>query len=130
MRQGTGLLVASGLPFHRLVGLEIDPSLVDTARTLNADHRVEVIVGDATAWEVEDDVGVVYLFNPFSQAGITAVVDQIIASLRRRPRPLVVLLLNPRDLVPFTNAAFAVVHADPQSAVLMGPPIDKFESLR
>jgi SAM-dependent methyltransferase len=128
--KGRALLVASGLPFHRLVGLEIDPSLVDIARTLNADHRVEVIVGDATAWEVEDDVGVVYLFNPFSQAGITAVVDQIIASLRRRPRPLVVLLLNPRDLVPFTNAAFAVVHADPQSAVLMGPPIDKFESLR
>lgn len=67
--KGRALLVASGLPFHRLVGLEIDPSLVDTARTLNADHRVEVIVGDATAWEVEDDVGVVYFSTPSARPG-------------------------------------------------------------
>lgn len=116
--RGRALALASRLPFSRLLGVELDPDLVADARRLNPDPRVEVVQADATTWTLPDDVGVVYLFNPFGPAGLFSLAREVRASRARRPRPLLVVLANPRDLAPLLAVGLEVVHAEPLIALL------------
>jgi hypothetical protein len=47
-----------------------------------------VISADATQWEVPDDVTIAYFFCPFPPRVFEEVLQQLFASLERRPRPL------------------------------------------
>ncbi len=120
--RGRVLQQASRLPFSRILGVELAPSLVEDARRLLRDPRVEVVEADGSTWPLPDDVGVVHLFNPFAGTGLESVAAEVEATLLRRPRPLLLLLANPRDLRPFLHVGFEVVHADPLTAVLALDP--------
>lgn len=116
--RGRPLQWAARLPFSRLVGVERDAALAAEARRLVADPRLEVVEADLTTWRVPDDVGVVHLFNPVEGDDLFDVVAQLEATIARRPRPLLVLLTNPRDLAPWAGPAWRIVHGDPQTAVV------------
>jgi SAM-dependent methyltransferase len=101
--KGKPLLVAATYPFRRLVGVDISPACVAAARRNLARHRpplpdpsrVELVVGDAEDFTFPDEPLVLYLFNPFPRAVFEAVVARLEASLRRRPRAVAVVYLNP-----------------------------------
>jgi SAM-dependent methyltransferase len=93
--KGRVLLAAARLPYRRVIGLEISPELCTIARTnLDRDRArrrcgaIEIVAADVTAWDMPDDVTVVFMHNPFRGETIDAAVAQLLASLDRRPRPL------------------------------------------
>jgi SAM-dependent methyltransferase len=102
--KGRMLLRAARRPFARVIGLERDGEDCAFARANLAAAAAagrtrcgsfEVLQADATAWEVPDDVTYVYMFNPFLDETFAAVVQRLIESLERRPRPLVLVYANP-----------------------------------
>lgn len=102
--KGRVLVEAAMHPFRRVIGVEISAELAAVARE-NIDRvrprlkcrDVTVVVADVLAYEVPDDVTVVYFFDPFHGAIFSAVVEKLVASLRRRPRELTILYMDPNE---------------------------------
>ena len=92
---GRVLLFASTLPFRRLVGVELSPSLCRAARH-NMDHYYSaenknapewaIINADARVFHPPDDATVFYIFNSFDATIVACVLDNILISLRTVPR--------------------------------------------
>ena len=58
---------------------------------------VELVTADAAAYRIPDDVTIVYVFNPFTGPVFQAAIDELIASVDRRPRSVRLLYSNPRE---------------------------------
>jgi SAM-dependent methyltransferase len=100
--KGRALLLASLLPFRRIVGVELSPELVAVAAR-NVErfagprmrcHELSVECADATTWEFPDEPLLVYLFNPFDGFLMQRVLANLDASLNRRPRRAVLVVAN------------------------------------
>jgi SAM-dependent methyltransferase len=95
--KGRVLLLAAELPFRRVVGVEASRTLCDIAlRNIEAVERapggcddIEVVHSDATDFEIPEDAGLFYFYEPFSTEVSEAVLDNIEASIRRHPRAVV-----------------------------------------
>ena len=92
---GRVLILAARQPFKRVIGVEMSEELNETARE-NVDRNrddfrcreVEVVSADAREWQVPDDLTVAYFYCPFPPRIFDGVVDNLMASIDRRPRPL------------------------------------------
>jgi len=101
--KGRTLLMASDYPFRRIVGVELLPSLheiaVENLRLYKSESQkcfaLESICGDATDFPFPDEPLVVFLFNPFGEAGMRRVIASLQESLKSHPRPGYVLYHNP-----------------------------------
>ncbi len=101
--KGRTLLMASDYPFRRIVGVELLPSLHHTAqenlqRYQNESKQcfsLESICADATTFPLPDGPLVIYLFNPFPEAGLRRVIASLEQTLRVQPGPVYVLYHNP-----------------------------------
>ena len=100
---GRVIVVAGTRPFRRVIGVEISPNLAERARENIAVARkrlrspVDILVADACEYQVPDDITVVHLFNPFGGSILTRVIQNIQASLKRRPRRLSIIYGNPKE---------------------------------
>lgn len=102
--KGRALVVAATFPFSQAIGIELSASLATDAR-YNLQRargrfqcpRVEVWQGDATGYVVPDDATIAYFNNPFSGAVLAKVLEQLRASLARRPRVLRLACTLPAD---------------------------------
>jgi SAM-dependent methyltransferase len=92
-------VAAARATFRRAVGIELMRDLVEIARD-NASRmrlRTPVQVVQGSAAEVSVDDGTVYfLFNPFGESTLGAVLENLRRSLEARPRQLRVFYRNPR----------------------------------
>jgi len=101
--KGRTLLMASEYPFHRIVGVELLPSLNRIAQHNLAHYRsdsqkcfsLESICGDATGFHFPDSPMVIYLFNPLPESGLRHTLANLASDLAERPRRLYVLYHNP-----------------------------------
>jgi len=101
--KGRTLLMASDYPFRRIVGVELLPTLDEIAKAnLSGYHSesqncfaIESICGDATEFPFPEEPTVLYLFNPFPEAGMRRVIGNLERSLREHPRAVYVLYHNP-----------------------------------
>ncbi len=101
--KGRALLLASEFPFKRIVGVEYSKELHELAleniRRYKSGTRkcvnVESVLEDAAAFPIPDDPLVCYFFNPFAGRTMTRVLDNIVASFRRRPRDIFIVYYNP-----------------------------------
>ncbi len=59
-----------------------------------------------------------FLNNPFDAPLVARFAELLAESLLRRPRPLLVLYLNPRPIDPLLAAGLVLVHVDPRFSVL------------
>jgi Histone methylation protein DOT1 len=99
---GRVVLVASTLPFARVIGVEVSEQLNEQARA-NLDKSrarrrcgaIELVTTDATAWEIPPDLTVAYLYSPFTGEVFARVLDNLIASVDEHPRPLRVVYNYP-----------------------------------
>lgn len=96
--KGRVLLIASELPFRRIIGVEFAPSLAEIARQNLRHYRglqrckdIEVITGDATEYEFPSGPQVLYFYSPFSPAVLDQVVRRVEDSFQRSPRDLLVM---------------------------------------
>ena len=110
--KGRTIILAAMQPFRRVIGVDLDQSLLSTAES-NLDrvrHRlrcqdVSLLNVDATQLEVPDDVNVIFMFNPFLGDVMSAVLSRIEDSLRRNERRLTVIFIYPPNHVPDPFAA-------------------------
>ena len=100
--KGRALVVARMLPFRRLYGVDVSPALVEVARAnlrrrspLMRTPEFEVVVADAAAWDVPDDVTVVFGYCPFTGPVFAGAIDRLLASVDRRPRRVRFVYSNP-----------------------------------
>jgi len=102
---GKGRVVhqAAKWPFRQVIGVEISAALAETARAnleVRADqHRctnVEIVVTDAAAYRVPDDLTIGYLYHPFKDGTLDAVLGRIIDSMDRRPRRVRLIYAYPQ----------------------------------
>ena len=95
---GRAVLLAARYPMKRVIGVELSGDLariaqenVDNAREHLVARDVEIIQADVLEYELPDDVTIVYLYNPFTGDIFARALEQILASLDRRPRRMRVI---------------------------------------
>ncbi len=100
--KGRVLLAAARFPFGRVIGVEQNEWECEIARS-NARiaaprlrSPIEVFTADAAVWPVPDDVTCIYMFNPFWGDTFRMMLDRVLESLDRRPRPLTIIYANPK----------------------------------
>jgi SAM-dependent methyltransferase len=101
--KGRTLLMASDYPFLRIVGIEILPALHAIAQENLGKYRspsqkcfaLEALRADATEFAFPPEPTVLYLFNPFPEAGLRQVLANLEQSLHTNPRPVYILYHNP-----------------------------------
>lgn len=101
--KGRGLVVASELPFARVIGVDMSEPLVAIARRNASIVRrqcparppIDAIVGDASRFALPSGDLVIYLYHPFDATLMTHVVSGIDAALAAEPRRLFVVYCNP-----------------------------------
>ena len=92
---GRAVIMAAKYPFRKIYGVEIAPQLneiasqnVHSALPGLKCRDIELITADAREFVIPDEATVIYFFNPFSGEVLADVLQNIRASLRRRPRAL------------------------------------------
>lgn len=92
---GRALIMAGEYPFHRIIGIEISAELNRTAEEnikQAAAHlrcrNIETVVTDARAFEIPDDVSIVYFNNSFHGEIFAGVLENLHRSVTRTPRHL------------------------------------------
>jgi SAM-dependent methyltransferase len=96
--KGGALLTLAHFSFRRVDGVELSPNLVQIARsnlTRMGVKNVRVINGDAAEFRDLDIYTYVYMFNPFPDIVMQCVARNLVDSLARRPRQLVIIYKNP-----------------------------------
>lgn len=106
--KGRALCVAARHGFSKVTGIDFSPEFC-AAAVRNLQHSpcpCEVLLEDAAGWPVPDDADCLFFFNPFDAEIMEKAIRRISESLRRNPRKLQVIYVNPlyRDL--FTGSGF------------------------
>jgi len=101
--KGRVLMLAAEYPFKRILGVEFAESLDHIAQeniaTLGADaQRIETFLMDATEFDPPPEPLVLYFFHPFGVPALRRVLDRVLASLERDPRPAYVVMTGPPEL--------------------------------
>ena len=100
------VLLEAGLhyPFAHLEGVELVPANAATAREVLArnEHLLRcrswnVVTSDVVDYSPPDEATVVFLHDPFTGPVFDAAVEQLEASVERRPRRLRVVYLTPSE---------------------------------
>jgi len=112
--KGRTLLIASEFPFRRIIGIEADPALNAIAEHNFTRYRTRrqkcrdliSLCGDVREFVFPAEPLLVYLFNPFTEPIISQVLENIRASLRERPRPLLMVYLRPLFAGPMDRSNF------------------------
>lgn len=81
-------------------------------------RRGTVTIGDALVDPLPDDLGVLYLNNPFDADCVARLARMTGESLERRPRPMFVIYVNPRTVEPFIGEGFTFVQCTAVYAAL------------
>jgi predicted RNA methylase len=117
--KGRALLLAAEYPFRRIIGVEIQAELhaiaeENLARLRESGSKIDAqsICLDAREFSFPPDPLIVYLFNPFPDYVLAAVIDNLRASLARRPRPVYVIYNAPfeQQVIEKANSLRRIVH--------------------
>jgi SAM-dependent methyltransferase len=99
--KGRACLLAARLGFRRVIGVEYSPDLVkiaeNNARVFSPEipnATVEFVVGDAAAFPIPKTDCVFYFFNPFREAVMAQVLDNINAALSENGSRSFAILCN------------------------------------
>jgi hypothetical protein len=111
---GRALLLASDLPFKKIVGIEFSRRLHQTALENICRYKsesqkcrnIESICMDATQYRIPREKAVFFFYNPFKGAAMEKVLDNIQKSLEKNPREAFILYYNPVCIELFNGSAF------------------------
>ncbi len=96
--KGGALITLAEHPFGRVTGVDLSAELLEIAeenmKKMRLD-RVDLQCIDAVA-VAYDDYDYLYLYNPFPCPVVQAVMDQLVDSMRRRPRRVTIIYNTPR----------------------------------
>jgi trans-aconitate methyltransferase len=100
--KGRAMLLASELPFRRVVGVEFAPELCEVARrdvksfqsAAQRCRELEVVCADAAEYQLPDEPTLVYIYNSFEEPVMRAVLANVRRSVDEKPRKLLLALVN------------------------------------
>ena len=109
--KGRTLLMASDYPFRRIVGIEVLPSLHQICEENLSRYKsnsqkcfsFQCFCADATSFPLPEEPLLIYLFNPFPEAGLRHALGNLRESLHQHPRPVYILYHNPQLEALFTG---------------------------
>jgi SAM-dependent methyltransferase len=116
--KGRTLLLASCFPFIEIVGVEISAALTRIALNnirvfrdeMQKCHKIGVVCGDATDYELPLRKTVLYLYNPFGDQSMRAFISRAENSIRDHPRKMFALYQSPSHRILWDQSeAFRVV---------------------
>jgi Histone methylation protein DOT1 len=100
--KGRVLYQAAQHPFTRVVGVEISPELnriaednLERNRSKLVCRNVELATADIAEYAVPDDMTIAYVYIPVTGELFQRTLEQILASLDRRPRPIKLVYIHP-----------------------------------
>jgi SAM-dependent methyltransferase len=100
--KGRALCVAASCGVKKMTGIDFSKKFCDTAKlnllkTQQKFHALQFKVynNDAFYFEIPDDVDCIFMFNPFDEVIMSAVVENIERSLERNPRAIRIIYANP-----------------------------------
>jgi predicted RNA methylase len=117
--KGRALLLAAAYPFRRIIGVEVQAELHAIAeenlyrlRENGGKIAAQSICLDAREFSFPPDPLVVYLFNPFPDYVLSAVIDNLRTSLVRHSRPVYVIYNAPfeQQVLEQGNTLRRIVH--------------------
>jgi len=116
--KGRVLIEAAMHPFRKVIGVELSPALADIARA-NVQQSlpklrckdVDVVTADVLDYDVPDDLTYIYFFDPFHGEIFSAVVEKLLASVRRRSRELTIIYFDPAEERMLLDAGARLVQA-------------------
>lgn len=106
--KGRAVLVASELPFHQIIGIELNPDLAEIAQK-NLDHwqtthtddttaqpiaPVSLLQQDALTYKFPTTPAVIFLFHPFEPPVLKRLLRRIETQFAHRPGQLDILYVN------------------------------------
>jgi len=102
--KGRVLLLASELPFRRIIGVEFATDLTDIARAnirayrspTQKCHQLETVCMDATLFPFPAEPTVLYIYNPFVGSVMEKFLRHVENSLSEHPRNVFVLYSYPK----------------------------------
>jgi SAM-dependent methyltransferase len=96
--KGSAMRTMAEYPFYKVDGVELSERIADIARRnfskLGCD-KCTVFTMNAADFTAYDHYGFVYFYNPFPAAVMSKVIDNLLDSLTRAQRKLVVIYDNP-----------------------------------
>jgi len=127
--KGGALLTLARYPFARVDGFDISESLVNIARENVRKAKVSnssVFVADASRFADLDRYTYLYMFNPFTALVLKPFMDNVIESIRRKPRKVTLVYRYPVDepviLAVGFNKVCEFLHASHPFVIYEGGP--------
>jgi hypothetical protein len=126
---GRALLLASELPFKKVIGIEFSYWLHQTAKENIRKYKsasqkcshIEPVYMDATQYQIPREKVVFFFYNPFKGEVMAKVLDNIQKSLEENPREAFILYYNPVCLQLFNGSAFEELTITNRYAVFRFP---------
>ena len=115
--KGRALTVATHYGFLKLTGIDLSKELCNGAAknlavTKQKNPRIDysIINNDAFYFAIPADADCIFLFNPFDELIMSAVVQNICNSLHDHPRSLYIMYVNPLHKELFIKAGFKEIY--------------------
>jgi predicted RNA methylase len=101
--KGRVLLVASEFGFSKVIGVEFARELCEIARENCIAYKAhkgfcteyQIIYCDVSNYVINTDENVFFMYNPFDETILTKVLCNIVASLKVKPRKILIIYYNP-----------------------------------
>lgn len=110
---GRAMVVAAHYGAKKITGIDVAKSLIIKSKKNIATLKSKMSNVEATCqlqnayyYEIPNDVDVIFLFNPFDELVMDAVVDNILNSLEENKRKIKIIYLNPMEKQCFLNSGF------------------------
>jgi hypothetical protein len=124
--KGKALLLAADYPFDKIIGVELMPELHASAVSNIAIFRSEQqrcfdltsVLQDAGQFEPPPAPLVCFFYNPFGPQVMKQVIERLLASLQRAPRPVYVVYGYPVYVRMFLKSGFRLLFREPGYRVL------------
>jgi SAM-dependent methyltransferase len=111
--KGRVLIVAAFNGFKQVTGVEFAKELwseaVSNCKKIAKDFpstSIDVVLQDAAYYSFSKEMNVFFFFNPFQEPVMQQVVDNILQSVRKFPRKIWVVYMNPQHKKVFSNNGF------------------------
>ncbi|MCU0403973.1 MAG: class I SAM-dependent methyltransferase [Chitinophagaceae bacterium] len=125
--KGRVLFMAAHYGFKKITGFDLSPAMchiaiqnIELNRSAFPDTEFEIIHSNASDFEVSDDTGVIFMFNPFNKHVMEKFAVQIQKSLEKTPREMIILYANPECKDILLNIGFHEINSIKKLSLLQG----------